>query len=155
MKKSLLIIKTRHPKLRILVPFYVWEDARFWAYWNHSFDVHLSYLGPIRCFSPPWIPSGCTVMSSGCWSDGGQHSLLKWQATFFWVHIINILLPFRSSVPFFVIAGFPFCPVDWGSSSNLSTYCEGLLLHEYHKTCLDEWDEWNREMRVLQNCWEW
>ena len=29
-----------------LALFYVWEDARVWAYWNHSFDVHLSCLEP-------------------------------------------------------------------------------------------------------------
>ena len=24
--------------------FFVWEDGRVWAHWNHSFDMHLSYL---------------------------------------------------------------------------------------------------------------
>ena len=25
--------------------FYVWEDARVWAYWHHPFDTHLNSLG--------------------------------------------------------------------------------------------------------------
>ena len=44
--------KNRHPKLMILVLFHVWEDARVWAYGNHSFDICLNYLGPVPCFSP-------------------------------------------------------------------------------------------------------
>ena len=30
--------------------FYAREDARVWAHWNHSLDMHLSYLGPVSCF---------------------------------------------------------------------------------------------------------
>ena len=44
-----------------LVLFYVWEDASVCAHWNHSFDMQLNSAGPVSCFSPPWIPSGCTV----------------------------------------------------------------------------------------------
>ena len=33
--------------------FYVWEDARVWAQWKHSFDVHLNYLGPVSYFLHP------------------------------------------------------------------------------------------------------
>ena len=44
-----------------LVLFYVWEVARIWAHWNHSFDMHLSYLGPVSCSFPSWVPSGCTT----------------------------------------------------------------------------------------------
>ena len=50
----LLLIKkkqNRYFKLRNLVLFYVWEDARVWAHWNHSFDS-LRYLGPVSCFFP-------------------------------------------------------------------------------------------------------
>ena len=32
--------------LRNLVLFYIWEEARVLAHWNHSFDMHLSYLEP-------------------------------------------------------------------------------------------------------------
>ena len=41
--------------------FRVWEDARGWVPWNHSFDMHLNYLGPVSCFSPSWNPSSCTI----------------------------------------------------------------------------------------------
>ena len=37
----LLITKTRHLKLMILVLFCVCENARVWVYWSHSFDPHL------------------------------------------------------------------------------------------------------------------
>ena len=47
--------KTRYLKLMILVPSYVWEDARVWAYWNYSVDTHLNYLGLVFCFSPSCI----------------------------------------------------------------------------------------------------
>ena len=30
------------------------EDARVWAHWNHSFDLHLSYLGPVSCAFTSW-----------------------------------------------------------------------------------------------------
>ena len=39
--------KTTDLKLRNLVLFYIWEDARVWAYQTHSFCVHLSYPGPV------------------------------------------------------------------------------------------------------------
>ena len=44
---------------------YVWEDARVWAHWNHSFDMHLSYLGPVSCVFSSWVSSGCTF-GDGC-----------------------------------------------------------------------------------------
>ena len=44
-----------------LVLFFVWENARVWVHWNHSFDMHLSYLGPVSCSFPSWVPSGCTT----------------------------------------------------------------------------------------------
>ena len=42
-----------------------WEDARVWAYWNHPFDKHLHYLGPVFCSAPILSPSGYTV-GGGC-----------------------------------------------------------------------------------------
>ena len=33
-----------------LALFSVWEDAKVWAHWNHSFDMHLTYLGRILDF---------------------------------------------------------------------------------------------------------
>ena len=102
--------RIRHHKLRNLALFYVWEDARVWAHWNHSFAMHLSYLGPASHSFPSWVPSGCTF-GGGCrgwglgsgqpiclhpaspqgsllgqlqWLDGYNIlCLLIWQATFF------------------------------------------------------------------------
>ena len=34
----------------------VWEDVGLWAHWNHSFDIHLSYLGWHPGFSHPEFP---------------------------------------------------------------------------------------------------
>ena len=46
--------------------FYVWEDARIWAHWNHSFHIHLSYpIQPsILCFFTSWASLGLTIGSS-------------------------------------------------------------------------------------------
>ena len=38
--------------------FYVWEDARVWTHWSHSFDVHLRSLGPGSCVFTTWVPQG-------------------------------------------------------------------------------------------------
>ena len=76
-KRLLLITKSQTLKLMIIVLFYIWEDARVWAHWNHSFDMHLSYLGPVSCFSPIWIPLRAHCLGLKCWwLDNGQHSLL-------------------------------------------------------------------------------
>ena len=74
--KRLLLKKTRYLKWRNLVLFYIWEDARVWAHWNHSFDVHLSYLGPVSCVCTSWVSSEL-IVGSGC-------SLMaaRWQAFF-------------------------------------------------------------------------
>ena len=68
-----------------LVPFYAQEDVRVWDPLNHSFDIHLSYLEPVSCLSPSWIPLGCTVRDRvGWWLDGSSVLFLMiWQATFF------------------------------------------------------------------------
>ena len=34
----------------ILMLSYISEDARIWAHWNYSFDMHLNYLGPVFLF---------------------------------------------------------------------------------------------------------
>ena len=72
-----ILRKTRYLKLRNLVLFCVWEGVSVWAYWNHSFHLHLSSLGPASWFF--LVPSllGVTV-GSGC-------SLMaaKSQASFF------------------------------------------------------------------------
>ena len=64
-KQLLLIKENQIPKLKNWVLFYVWEDARVWAHWNHSFDMHLSSLGPVSCVFTSWVSSGLTV-GSGC-----------------------------------------------------------------------------------------
>ena len=41
--------KTRYSKLRNLALFYIWEDLRGWAHWNHSLHMQLSSLGAVTC----------------------------------------------------------------------------------------------------------
>ena len=52
--KILLLIKgSQITQVKEFSTFYVWENARVWAHWNHSFDMLLSCLGPIsRVFTP-------------------------------------------------------------------------------------------------------
>ena len=52
--------KNIHLKLVNLALFYVWEDARVWAQWNHSFDMYLSYPGPVSYILISWVSSGLT-----------------------------------------------------------------------------------------------
>ena len=42
--QTLLLKETRYHKLRNLVLFQLWKNARDWAHWNHSFAMCLSYL---------------------------------------------------------------------------------------------------------------
>lgn len=75
--------KNRHIELMNLVFFYVWKDARVWAYWNFSFDMILSGLGPVFCFfflHPEWLYS-CT--SIGYWNGPSRIS----KKEFKWVFI--------------------------------------------------------------------
>ena len=80
---------------------YVWEHRRVWAHWNHSFDKHLTCLGPASYFSLSWIPSGRTVgCCSGCWPVG--HTilcLLIWQGTVFIHTSVSVPAPLLSSLP--------------------------------------------------------
>ena len=46
--------------------FFEWEDAGIWAHGNYSFDMHLSYLGPVSCVLSSCTPSGVTI--GGCCS---------------------------------------------------------------------------------------
>ena len=75
-KRLLLIKETRYVNLRNLVLLYVWEVARVWVHWNHSFDMHLSSQGPASCIFSSWVSSGLTI-GSGC-------SLMaaRWQVLF-------------------------------------------------------------------------
>ena len=53
--------KTRYLKLRNLVLFFVWEDARVHTHWHHSSDMCLSYLETFSFC----VPSECTI-KDGC-----------------------------------------------------------------------------------------
>ena len=45
-------------KVNDLALFYGWEDARVWAPWNHSLDMHLSYQSRFPLSSHPQFPEG-------------------------------------------------------------------------------------------------
>lgn len=85
LKRLLLITKSRHLKVMVLVLFYIWEDARVWAHWNYSLDMHLNCLGPLSCLSPSWIPPRCTKSSGLLWLMAwcDISSSPEWQAAFF------------------------------------------------------------------------
>ena len=40
--------------------FCIWEDAKVWAHWSHSFDMHLSSIGPASCILL-WTSSGYLI----------------------------------------------------------------------------------------------
>ena len=67
-KTWLLSKKTRHPKLRNLALFYVWEDANVWAHWNHSFDWFQLSGASILLWHPEFLRAHCKewVQSDGC-----------------------------------------------------------------------------------------
>ena len=44
-----------------LLLFYRWEEARVWAFGNHSLDVHLNCLGPVSHFLHPEAPQGAQL----------------------------------------------------------------------------------------------
>ena len=71
-KRLLLVKENQTSQMNVWELFYVWEDARVWAHWNHSFEVHLSYLRPVFGSVPPWIPSGGKTggLFSSWWLDG-------------------------------------------------------------------------------------
>jgi len=52
-KRILLIQENQISQVKECSTFYVWEDARVWAHWNHSLHMPLRYLGPVSCFSHP------------------------------------------------------------------------------------------------------
>ena len=72
----LLSKETRYVSLRSLALFFVQEDARVWVYWNHSFDLHLSYLGPVSWVFISWVSSRCNVGS------GYRLMIARWQIFF-------------------------------------------------------------------------
>ena len=72
----LLSKETRYVSLRSLALFFVQEDARVWVYWNHSFDLHLRYLGPVSWVFISWVSSGLNVGS------GYRLMTARWQIVF-------------------------------------------------------------------------
>ena len=68
---SLVIVRhdwaTRYLKLRNLLPLCVWEDARVWAHWNHSFHMHFRYLGPVSCVFISWVPQCFSLIAADHW----------------------------------------------------------------------------------------
>jgi len=66
--------RTRYPKPRNLELFSVWGDARVWAHWSHSFDMHLRDLEPVSLCFP-------LVMSDSLWPHGLQHVRLPCPST--------------------------------------------------------------------------
>ena len=54
----MLPLSTKHPWLSNLALFFLWKDSKAWAHGNHSFDVHLSCLGPESWCFPPWALQG-------------------------------------------------------------------------------------------------
>ena len=63
-KRLLLMKENQISQLRNLALVYLWEDARVWAHWNHSFHMHLSYVGPIPCVFISWASLGLTLTGS-------------------------------------------------------------------------------------------
>ena len=61
-------VKKTNQKLKIknIALFCIWEGARVWAHGNYSFDLQLSYLGPVSCSFPSWVPSGWLQWLDGC-----------------------------------------------------------------------------------------
>ena len=68
--KRLLLKKTRY--LEEFSAFHAWEDARVWAHWNLSFDIHLSSLVPVTCALSAWVFSGTR------WGWGLGHGYSVW-----------------------------------------------------------------------------
>ena len=60
-------------KLMIVVLLYIWEDARVWAHWNCSFDMHVSYLFSISILfsilnSPQGTLSEAAMLMTQWWA---------------------------------------------------------------------------------------
>ena len=124
--RSILWIKENQiSQVKELALFYVWEYASVWAYWNHSFHMHLSHLGPASCVfhilsssvlivgsscslmaaslhrysSPSWMLLGLKNSHLQNWHGWGMWNpcLLIWQEIlhFSELWLIHLLSPFR------------------------------------------------------------
>ena len=154
-RRLLLITKTRHLKLMILVLFCIWEGAKDWAYWNYSFDMHLKYLGPVSCFSPSWIPlrthrQGVAAVADGLVS-GNIPYLLEWQATFF-VHTWS-----KCDKPCELLDICPAtCPLCGGFCVNIPIFIITKLKFPWNDShTINNWQSWYRissHSYVKANC---
>ena len=62
--KRLLLIKEKQTSEVNEFSALLWEVVRVWAHWNHSDDVHLSYLGSVSAFLHPESPQGAPLGSA-------------------------------------------------------------------------------------------
>ena len=100
-KRLTLIKENKSSQINVFSKvFNVWVDARVLAYRNHSFDMHLNYIGSVSCFSPSWIPSRYIVRNPPTHTHTRQQldvcnilCLLIWKSTFF-VHSTHWELSF-------------------------------------------------------------
>ena len=62
--------------------------CKIWAYWNHSLDMYLSYLGPLSCVFSSESPQGALLeVAMMWWLDGWNiYCLLIWQVIFLFLH---------------------------------------------------------------------
>ena len=84
---------------------YVWEEARVWAHWDHSFHMYLNCLGLVPSFSPSWIPFGCTV-----WGCCKAHGLMATTSFVFWYDKWYILSTLVFYIQLFPILSRPHSP---------------------------------------------
>ena len=114
----------------ILVLVCVWEDARIWAHWNYSSDMHLHRLGPVSraqnflCFPPSGIPPGCTVgrvCCSGWWLDGGHHFLFSVMAGYILCPYLGDKFTFLLHLESFLIMSPP--PLGAIDTASISNFC--------------------------------
>ena len=104
--KRLVLKKPRYPKLRSLELFYVWENARAWAHWNHSFHRHLRLPGPASCCSRPERPWGVACSPDGCRIFFSRQSILRGQKLIL-RQMLSLCDPMHCSLPFLCMWNFP------------------------------------------------
>ena len=72
-----------------------------WAQWNHSFAMHLSYLGPVSGVFTSWVSLGLTVWS-GCSLIAARWQVFFSFLSFLWAHWLTWRLQLLRIVTFFV-----------------------------------------------------
>lgn len=96
---------------------FLWEDAKFWTHWNHSFDMDLSYLVPVSCIFTVWIFSGL-ALRSGC-----SPTAARWLVYFFlsWVpsEFTGLPLEMAALADCCDILCFVYLTTAWADSSEI------------------------------------